>query len=238
MALTNEFSVPATLEQVLEALSDVPRAAACVPGAKLSEANAGSARGDLRITLGQTSITYRGEMRMEEVDRSAGSLRLTVVAQQARGAGAVQGTVDVRLRNSGGATVVSTRSELTVTGRAAELPKGTLEGAARSLAERFGRALTGLITENGAAPATAADSVPESTPQVTISAASEQEEQTVPGVVRIVTDEPAYIGPPTAWSRLRDAAEDVMRERPWLVPSASAVVAVVTLAVVAGRRRR
>ena len=211
MVLTNEFSIPASLEQVLDALSDVPRAAACVPGARLTEANAASARGDLRISLGQTSITYRGVMRMEEVDRSAGSLRLTVEAQQARGEGGVQGTVDVRLRNSGGATVVSTRSDLRVTGRAAELPAGTLQGAARSLASRFGRALTGLITENGAAPATAAPSMPEARPEITISAPAEQGEPAVPGVVRIVTDEPAYVGPPTAWSRLRDAAEDLMR---------------------------
>jgi carbon monoxide dehydrogenase subunit G len=88
MQLENEFTVPAPIETVWQALLDPERIAPCFPGATVTSASGDEFAGIVKIRLGPISLQYRGSGRFIGTDEAA---HRTVIEASGTAAGG-QGT--------------------------------------------------------------------------------------------------------------------------------------------------
>jgi len=249
MIVADEFSLPVGMEDAFDALVEPGLVLASVSGAKQTgRVDDRTSRGELRLEVGWTLIPYRGVVRVEERDREAGALRLSLDAREGRGKGTARGEVEIRLRESGGTTRVAVRSDLQLEGRAERAGQAAVEaalgsliaelaaGLADRLASRVGKATTGVA---GGAPAAEAPTRPpgdgpsvSEAPSAPTPARQPEPEVVIPGRVQIMTTEPV----PAASVAPRDSLAETLAARPWLVPLVAA--ALLLLLVAAARRRR
>jgi carbon monoxide dehydrogenase subunit G len=125
MKLEQSFEVDAPLERVWEALVDVRRVAPCLPGAEIDEASEGGTyRGSFTVKLGPTTASYRGELRMEEVDEAARRVVMRANGQDKRGQGTAKATIESVVRQAEGGTKVDVVTDFTLTGRLARFGRG------------------------------------------------------------------------------------------------------------------
>jgi carbon monoxide dehydrogenase subunit G len=263
MILENDFSVAAPMERVYDALTDSAVVVSSLPGARRSarSEDVNAASGELRITLGSTLIPYRGTVRLDEGDREAGALALTIDAREGRGRGVLHASVSIRLRESHGATTVSLRSEVDVEGRAAKVASSDIQGAVQSLLAEFGQniqtrmnggtpaqrdaedageattAEPASVAETAGAPALSVEPVAVGSPPPPPAAEGNAPDQPrVRGTVRIMTTEPISSDTVPQSDGAFGMVRDQLRSRPWLAPLVLLVC--LGLLLVARRRRR
>jgi uncharacterized protein len=155
MKLEQTFEVDAPLERVWEALIDVRRVAPCLPGAEIDEASDdGTYRGSFTVRLGPTTASYRGQLRMEEVDEAARRVVMRANGQDKRGQGTAKATIESVMTPEGGATKVDVVTDFTLTGRLARFGRG---GMIQDVSNRLLRDFAGCLqrsieSEQGDAP--------------------------------------------------------------------------------------
>ena len=72
MKLEQSFDVDAPLDAVWAALIDVQRVAPCLPGAEVTEVGEdGTYNGTFSVKIGPATASYRGTLKIEEVDEAA-----------------------------------------------------------------------------------------------------------------------------------------------------------------------
>jgi hypothetical protein len=142
MKLTNEVTVPAPLERTWSLLLDVPRVVRALPGATVEPDGAeGVYRGALKVRLGPVAMEYEGTARLEDVDEDEHVASFRVEGRERRGHGGATATIVNRLVPAENGTRLVVETDLSVTGRAAQLGRGLMEDVAGSLLEQFARGL-------------------------------------------------------------------------------------------------
>ncbi|MDT0451445.1 SRPBCC domain-containing protein [Streptomyces hesseae] len=160
--MEHEVFVPFPVGAVRRVLSDPARVARCVPGLQQDASSGAALTGRLRLRIGGSTITYRGEMRLTERD---GSYQLSGEGTEARGSGTVTLTLSAQPEETPGGTRLSCTGTVAGVGRLAEFDAKTAESVARRLLDRFGAALAEELREDAAevpavsapAPAPASD---------------------------------------------------------------------------------
>jgi uncharacterized protein len=138
MKLHNEFTVEVPREQAWPVLLDIPRVAACLPGAQLEPPlGDGVYRGRMAVKLGPITTTYEGTIALQDVDEDAHTASIVVRARELKGQGAATATITNRLEPSATGTRVEVETDLNVTGRPAQLGRGLLEEVAGSMLQDF-----------------------------------------------------------------------------------------------------
>ncbi|KRV48078.1 hypothetical protein AQ490_26835 [Wenjunlia vitaminophila] len=128
------MKVPYPVEDVRRALADAERVRRCVPGAQ-SDAGGDGLSGRLRLRIAGSTITYRGELRVEP--RTHG-VRLEAQGREARGNGGAEAVVDIVAEpDPSGGTVLHVTGSVTAQGRLAEVDAQTAGAAGRRLLDRF-----------------------------------------------------------------------------------------------------
>jgi carbon monoxide dehydrogenase subunit G len=198
MILENEFSVAAPMERVYDALTDAAVVVPSLPGARRSgrDGEQRTTKGELRITLGSTTIPYRGTIRLDEGDREAGALALTIDAREGRGRGILHASVSIRLRESHGSTTVSLRSEVDVDGRAAKVASDDIQSAVQHLLAEFGQNIQTRM--NGAVAETAEAMEQNGAVKPMDGAADAAADTEPPAAAEAVTEAPAAAEAPVA----------------------------------------
>jgi carbon monoxide dehydrogenase subunit G len=128
LELTNTFRVDASLSQVWAVLADLPRAAACLPGAASPQADGDGA---ISVTIG--AKPYAVTARVTEQDSQA--RRLVITAEGAPDLTTVR--LAATLRSWGLGTELRVLSDLTPSGRLAKLGPGVIAGASSRLLAQF-----------------------------------------------------------------------------------------------------
>ena len=167
MKLEQTFEVDAPLEQVWEALIDVRNVAPCLPGAEIDEASDdGAYRGSFTFKLGPTTASYRGELRMEEVDEAARRVVMRAKGQDKRGQGTAKATIESVMTPEGGGTKVDVVTDFTLTGRLARFGRGgMIQDVSNRLLRDFAGCLQSSIeSEPRAESAPSAEPAPEPAP--------------------------------------------------------------------------
>jgi carbon monoxide dehydrogenase subunit G len=142
MKLTNEVTVPAPLERTWSLLLDVPRVVRALPGATVEPDGAeGVYRGALKVRLGPVAMEYEGTARLEDVDEDEHVASFRVEGRERRGHGGATATIVNRLVPAENGTRLVVETDLSVTGRAAQLGRGLMEDVAGTLLEQFARGL-------------------------------------------------------------------------------------------------
>ncbi|MET8246470.1 SRPBCC family protein [Streptomyces sp. NPDC005202] len=147
MELHHEFTVPVPVDDAWRALLDIERVAPCLPGATVEEYDGKTVTGSVKVKLGPITVTYKGTAVFEEQDEAAHRLVLVASGRETRGQGTARATVTGKLDERDGATAVSVRTDLTVTGRPAQFGRGVLAEVGDRLVGQFAECLSHRLAE-------------------------------------------------------------------------------------------
>src|SRR4029077_4612651 len=88
MKLEQAFEVKAPIDQVWDVLIDLERVAPCLPGAAITERDdEGTYHGTFQVKLGPTTASYRGQIKLQEVDEASHTATMHAHGTDKRGQG-------------------------------------------------------------------------------------------------------------------------------------------------------
>ncbi|GAA5018561.1 SRPBCC family protein [Streptomyces siamensis] len=137
MDLHHEFTVPVPVEEAWHVLLDIERVAPCMPGTTVEEYDGKTVTGSVKVKVGPITLTYRGSAVFEEQDEEAHRLVLVATGKETRGQGTARARVTGTLDGRADGTLVSVRTDLTVTGRPAQFGRGVMADVGDRLVGRF-----------------------------------------------------------------------------------------------------
>jgi uncharacterized protein len=137
MELSNEFTVDVPVDEAWSVLTDLERIAPCMPGAALEEIEGDEYRGIVKVKVGPVTAQYRGKATFLERDPSAHKAVLRAEGRETRGQGNASATISATLEPSGSGTRVSVVTDLSITGRVAQIGRGVLADVSNKLLGQF-----------------------------------------------------------------------------------------------------
>ncbi len=143
MIVENAFDVEAPLDAVWPVLKDVPRVAACIPGAKVTEiVDERTYRADVVVKAGPVTVQYRATIVIESIDDAAHAANLAVDAREKSGRGGVKATVTSTASAREGGTHVDLRTDAQISGIVATVGGRLIEGIANRTVSAFAENLS------------------------------------------------------------------------------------------------
>ncbi|WP_370971793.1 SRPBCC family protein [Amycolatopsis sp. cg9] len=172
MRLDHEFTVPAPIGEVWQAVVDPERVAPCMPGATLTKVEGDAFSGTVKVKLGPISLLYKGNGEFLEKDDAAHKVTIKASGKDSRGAGTASATVTLTLTESDGGTHGAVATDLAITGKPAQFGRGLISEVGGKILDTFAGCLSGkLAPEPAAAPEPAVAAVPEPAPEPAVKAA-------------------------------------------------------------------
>jgi carbon monoxide dehydrogenase subunit G len=174
MLIEDAFTVRTPVDRLWAVLQDVEAIAPCLPGAELTEAiDDRTWKGKVHVKFGPMQMAFTGTVVMEERDDMAHRAKLSAKGTEQRGKGAANAKVESWLEPAGDeGTTVHIRSDITITGAAAQLSRGLLPEISKLLTKQFADCLEAKLNAEppaqsaiGAEAETEAGPVPASTPR-------------------------------------------------------------------------
>jgi uncharacterized protein len=150
MELNHESTVPVPVDDAWETLLDIERVAPCMPGAAVEEYDGKTVTGSVKVKVGPVTVTYKGTAVFEEQDEAAHRMVLAASGRETRGQGTARAKVTATMAERDGATTVSVRTDLTVTGRPAQFGRGVMAEVGDRLIGQFADCLSQRIGEPAA----------------------------------------------------------------------------------------
>ncbi len=146
LEIKGEYSIPATREQVWDALNDPEVLKVCIPGCeeieKLSNTEMTAA---VTIKVGPVKAKFKGEVTLSDLDPPNG---YTISGEgQGGAAGFAKGGAKVVLTTDGDNTRLTYDVDAVVGGKLAQIGSRLIEGTAAKLADQFFSALTDLLSD-------------------------------------------------------------------------------------------
>lgn len=160
MKLEHRFTVPAPVPEVWAALLDPERVAPCLPGATLTGVDGRRFTGTVKVRLGPVTLLYRGTGEFTSVDERVRAAVLKASGKDTRGNGTASATVSVALTGAGTGTEVSVVTDLTVTGRPAQLGRGLIGEVGGRVVAEFAEHLASALAPAEAEEVTTQESRP------------------------------------------------------------------------------
>lgn len=162
MELQHRFTVPAGVEETWATFSDIEGVAGCFPGAVVTEADAESFKGTVKVKLGPIALVYNGTGTFVEKDATTHRMVIDARGKDKRGNGTAGAMVTATMSEAaGGATDVEVTTDLNITGKAAQFGRGgVIQDVSDKLLNQFVACLEQRLT---ATPEPAAP--PESPPE-------------------------------------------------------------------------
>jgi hypothetical protein len=169
MLIEDRFTVRTPVDRLWAFMHDVERIAPCMPGAELTEVvDDRTWKGKVHVKFGPVQMAFTGTVVMEERDDTAHRARLSAKGTEQRGKGAASAKVESWLEPAGDeGTTVHIRTDLTITGAAAQLSRGLLPEVSKLLTKQFADCLEAKLNEGPDEAVTPAETepVPTATPK-------------------------------------------------------------------------
>lgn len=169
MELSNEFTVDAPVDQAWSVLTDLERIAPCMPGAQLTEVEGDEYRGNVKIKVGPITAQYKGTARIESKDDANHVAVLKAEGRDTRGQGNASALITATLVPAGAGTKVTVKTDLTITGKVAQMGRGVMADVSAKLLDQFVASLETDVL-SGAPVAAAATPIADPAPQATADA--------------------------------------------------------------------
>jgi len=136
--LENEFTVPASTDEVWEFLLDPRRVAPCMPGAELTEVvNDHQYKGKVNIKMGPVSLSFNGDVDITERDEAAKRMVMKATGSEMKGKGQANATVISSLERSGSGTRMRISQDIDLSGPLAQYGRGMIQDVSGSLMDEF-----------------------------------------------------------------------------------------------------
>lgn len=155
MLIEDSFTVHTPIDGLWAFMQDVERIAPCLPGAELTEVvDDRTWKGRVHVKFGPVQMAFAGTVVADERDDAAYRARLSAKGTEQRGRGAASASVESWLEPVGdGSTTVHLRSNISITGAAAQLSRGLLPEVSRLLTRQFAECLETKLSDEGLAVA-------------------------------------------------------------------------------------
>ncbi|MGH3440313.1 MAG: SRPBCC family protein [Sciscionella sp.] len=189
MQLEHQFSVPAPLDVVWQAVIDPERVAPCMPGATLTEVNGAEFAGTVKVKLGPVSLLYKGTGEFLERDEAAHRVVIKASGKDSRGNGTAAATVTVTLTANGDQTDGAASSDVNVTGRPAQFGRGMISEVGGKILNAFVACLADKLGTEEPAP-DAPPSAPHTPQEAPTAPPADAESRPRPRAVAPVPDRP------------------------------------------------
>ncbi|WP_448072608.1 SRPBCC domain-containing protein [Georgenia yuyongxinii] len=137
MQLTHAFTVPADPARTWALLTDLHRVGSCFPGASVTEADADSFAGTVKVRLGPIALTYSGTGSFVERDDTGHRAVIEARGKDRRGNGTASATVTMSLADDGAGTRVEVLTDLSITGKPAQFGRGVMQDVSDKLLGQF-----------------------------------------------------------------------------------------------------
>ncbi|HEY6933387.1 MAG TPA: SRPBCC family protein [Marmoricola sp.] len=157
MELTHDFTVPASVEDTWQALTDIEGVAGCFPGATVTSVEGDSFKGTVKVKLGPIALTYNGSGEFTGKDESARRMTLAAKGKDKRGNGTAGADVTATMEADGEQTRVKVVTELQITGKPAQFGRGVIQDVSDKLLGQFTQCLEQRLAGPSPAEATAAE---------------------------------------------------------------------------------
>ncbi|MFD9893120.1 SRPBCC domain-containing protein [Amycolatopsis sp. NPDC059027] len=243
MRLDHEFTVPAPIGEVWQAVVDPERVAPCMPGATLTKVEGDTFSGTVKVKLGPISLLYKGTGEFLEKDEAARKVVIKASGKDSRGAGTAAATVTLTLTEAEGGTHGAVATDLAITGKPAQFGRGMIAEVGGKILDTF----AGCLAEKLAPAAGDAAEKPEikavpdpvADPK-TDGAKAEAPKSEAPKAATATAEKPKlHSVPPAAETEAIDlldyAGQSVLKR---LAPVLAAVVAFVGVFAIVRRLRR
>lgn len=155
--MEHEVFVPVEAPSLRRTLRDPARVARCVPGLQ-QDAGEPPVAGRLRLRVDGHTITYRGTLRITELDPDA--FGVEAEGTEVRGTGAAKLSLTLRLAPAPHGTTLTFTASATADGRAASSPATAIQSSGTRLLDRFASALAADAGGPAEEPVDGASGVP------------------------------------------------------------------------------
>lgn len=156
MRLDHEFTVPAPIGEVWQAVVDPERVTPCMPGATLTKVEGDRFSGTVKVKLGPISLLYKGNGEFLEKDEAARKVTIKASGKDSRGAGTAAATVTLTLTEAEGGTHGSVATDLAITGKPAQFGRGLISEVGGKILDTFAGCLSGKLAPAGSSEKPAA----------------------------------------------------------------------------------
>ena len=162
MLIEDSFTVRTPVDRLWAFIQDVERIAPCMPGAELTEVvDDRTWKGKVHVKFGPVQMAFAGTVVMEERNDTAHRAQLSAKGTEQRGKGVASAKVESWLEPAGDeGTTVHIRSDLTITGAAAQLSRGLLPEVSKLLTKQFAECLEATLNAEAEA-----EPIPAATPK-------------------------------------------------------------------------
>jgi uncharacterized protein len=132
------FQVQAPIDAVWQFVTDPRQVVVCMPGATLDEVvDDHTFLGNVRVKVGAITASYKGRVRLTQVDHERHTLQMVAEGRET-GGGMATGKMQSRLRAlSAAQTEVVTEASVDLTGRLMQVGRGMIQGVAQQLFQHF-----------------------------------------------------------------------------------------------------
>jgi uncharacterized protein len=153
--LTSAIRIGRPAPEVLDALLDPGKVAACLPGSRLiGEVADGTYAGELRLRIGPVHAVYAGTVHLDAADRAAGTATLSASGRERGGQGSADANLTLRVVPHGTSTRVLISADLMIRGTVAQYAPGAIGDVGQRLVEQFAGNVEQLLsTQAGHRPA-------------------------------------------------------------------------------------
>ena len=152
MQLENSFTIDAPIEKAWEALNTPQTIAPCFPGATLTEYEADTFTGTVKVKLGPISLTYKGKGVYKERDDAAHRVVIDASGRDSRGNGTAEATVVGTMTADGpDKTAVTMVTDMKITGRPAQFGRGVISDVADKIIGQFASCVASKLQGEDAA---------------------------------------------------------------------------------------
>jgi uncharacterized protein len=167
--LTSAIRIGRPAPEVLDALLDPGKVAACLPGSRLiGEVADGTYAGELRLRIGPVHAVYAGTVHLDEADRAAGTATLSASGRERSGQGSADANVTLRVVPHGATTRVLISADLMIRGTVAQYAPGAIGDVGQRLVEQFAGNVEQLLSTQAGSPEPASEPTARKRPAVVV----------------------------------------------------------------------
>jgi uncharacterized protein len=138
MLISDDFEVAQPVEKVWQFFGDIPRVAACLPGAQLTE-NLGDDKfgGRVAVRMGPVRLQFAGTAEITDRDEAGKRIVVHATGAEERGRGQASMVVTAALTPAGRGTKVAVTQDLQLAGAAAQYGRGMIADVTAVLMRDF-----------------------------------------------------------------------------------------------------